>query len=1316
MNRLSRSGLLSNDLDSSNDIFEETPEASPLVRGFRQPLKSTPTTTKAASATKADFDLSNHIFVGETPETSPTARTGDSQTGPSRRIPSDPTDSGISDSGTKSKSVTPESRFTTPATNANRMTTPGSRFMTPRSNEKYRSPQIIYESGSESDTKDNSEEAIVVEDSDAQSDTDASGYQDESEVEENDSEEEEVSGFDRKKSTGGLDETEESMLVIKKKSRVRVILSDEEDESSRRIDSTRDLLSEDSDDDQPIINKTAKGMGSPRKRNQIISSDESSDDENSGFRNKNSLVSDDSQPINKNRKGRENDKGDISRLLEQKATIVSSDEESETYETPPQGKRKVYSGDISITPPPESDESGPDTPHQVPRKEQTRTSENINFGAKPKLDKKVNEVVTVSSDSESDEVQVVGEQRKSKYTPDDIAELEGQIKRLKNSILVNNNMANTAGRRLPDGGASLRRTVQQDSIEMEKLRGILANARADLYQSSGGVFQPQKPSMMKSISGSSLAASRQFSGSNLAAAAGMGRSVSGSSLSRNISGSSLAGINESPQSKLERCKKKKQELQNALKFSARLSDGGDILREKIRKNDEEMAALEKEIADDPYVIDNELNAEIPTNNYMNSAYQSLKESLFKGSGASYNDLNQVFGTGPQQHLYGGRMTNSRQREARSVTHEAMEKLHKALETMPAEGDMEEQPKLLKSKITLFPHQRQALAWLLWREHQAVAPGGILADDMGLGKTLTMISLILKHNELEEMREKDEEEKENAWHLKGVGDLIKTKTTLIICPASLIGQWDNEIKNKVKSGVLRALVYHGPKARNCTAREMARYDVIITTYGTILSEVKTELGDSFKETKKLESLGAAEEVNTKSGKILSLAFERIILDEAHAVRNPRSLQSQAVCKLRARRRWAVTGTPIQNKELDLFSLIRFLRCSPFDEYQAWKKWVENKSAQSIERMNHLVKSLVLRRTKDQKSVLTGKVLVELPDKNIKTHEITLSEEEKKVYLEVEKFGKSAMTRFMDQGDEDEVRREVGLGGGSGISISGGGNTGDSEFAFQPYGDDEKVKAHHLLTLLLRMRQICCHPGLIKGMLDQEIRATEGIEEEGEDIDLISKLEDMTINKEEKQEEDSPAKILQMGNPVFKESSVSSKISTVVAELKRLREKAETEEVHEKAVVVSQWTSMLNILKHHIIDQGLKFTEITGQVNISTRGDIVENFNNNKKGPQIMLLSLAAGGVGLNLVGANHLFLLDMHWNPQLERQACDRIYRVGQIRDVCIHKFLVKETVEERIHKLQNQKLKLADDVLSGTKKRGANQLSLDDLKSLFGVV
>merc|ERR1719300_857735 len=288
-----------------------------------------------------------------------------------------------------------------------------------------------------------------------------------------------------------------------------------------------------------------------------------------------------------------------------------------------------------------------------------------------------------------------------------------------------------------------------------------------------------------------------------------------------------------------------------------------------------------------------------------------------------------------------------------------------------------------------------------------------------------------HREIEEDKKTkrrldgDEDNKENDEWIGKLGDLVKSDTTLIICPASLIGQWEKEVENKVKSSRLRVLVYHGNN-RKCSARALARYDIVVTTYGTVQSEVKGVLGSAAEnETKKkMEDMKAAEDIGTKktNSELLNVAWERIILDEAHQIRNPKSLTSQAVCKLRAARRWCVTGTPIQNKELDLYSLLRFLRCYPFDEYAVWKKWIDNKSSQSQERMNTLVRTLLLRRTKEQKSNLTGEKLVALPAKHKEEHKIELNEEEKDVYDKVFGFSQTAMQNYMAKAKEVEEEKQ------------------------------------------------------------------------------------------------------------------------------------------------------------------------------------------------------------------------------------------------------------------------------------------------------
>merc|ERR1712142_920228 len=479
----------------------------------------------------------------------------------------------------------------------------------------------------------------------------------------------------------------------------------------------------------------------------------------------------------------------------------------------------------------------------------------------------------------------------------------------------------------------------------------------------------------------------------------------------------------------------------------------------------------------------------------------------------------------------------------------------------------------------------------------------------------------------------------------------------------------------------------------------------------------------------------EDVDNKNVAFLSVGWKRVILDEAHQVRNPRSQASQSVCRLMAAKRWAVTGTPIQNKELDLYSLIRFLRVDPFDEYKVWKLWVDNKTSMGVTRMNTLVENLLLRRTKSQTSTVTGKAIVELPAKSVVSHPITLSEEEKKVYDRVFGFSQQAMINYMKKHDEDYVGPSESTA--SPPKADCNKNNKHDPFAYRPppptiggaafgQGDNGDVKAHHLLVLLLRLRQICCHPGLIKTMIDMESAVNAGLEDGAdEDKDLIAQMSGMAIgsssgaakSSEDDVDEELERNVLSGNNPIFKETTVSSKIQTLMREVKVLKKKErENGGEMEKVVVVSQWTSMLNIVKKHVATlDNIECAEINGQVPVKLRGDIVNNFNKRNKGPQVMLLSLGAGGVGLNLVGANHLFLLDMHWNPQLESQAYDRIYRVGQIKEVTIHRFLCEGTVEVRIMDLQKKKLALADGILTGAKKSNANKLTMQDLKSLFEV-
>ncbi len=475
--------------------------------------------------------------------------------------------------------------------------------------------------------------------------------------------------------------------------------------------------------------------------------------------------------------------------------------------------------------------------------------------------------------------------------------------------------------------------------------------------------------------------------------------------------------------------------------------------------------------------------------------------------------------------------------------------------------------------------------------------------------------------------------------------------------------------------------------NFNFNRLAKYDLVVTTYGTAQTEITKVIPDENSK-KSLDNLRPVDldKIDGKNVPLLTIAWERIILDEAHTIRNPRAKTSIAIGNLRAAKRWAVTGTPIHNKDLDMYALIRFLRCSPFDEYAVWKQWVD-KSPVGQQRMNTLVKSLLLRRTKDQKSNVTGKEIVSLPPKTIVEHKMALDKEERKVYDEVFSFSQQAMINYMmkhkeheddmayikqveesgyrfnpsqrfGEAEEDAENRPAAANSLGSSSSS----TATSKLTARNFAGNsgKEVKTHHLLVLLLRLRQICNHPGLIKSMLDEESKANEGIvtEDNTDDMDLVAQMESMSLSKKtapqmpgEDPEDTMKDRVLDLTNPVFKEKRASSKINTVIEKLIELKKKQRDTGVMEKAVVVSQWTSMLNIVKVHVKEVGLKVAEINGSIPVKLRGDIVNDFNKKDAGAQVMLLSLAAGGVGLNLVGANHLFLIDLHWNPQLEAQVC-----------------------------------------------------------------
>ncbi|CAG08244.1 unnamed protein product, partial [Tetraodon nigroviridis] len=802
---------------------------------------------------------------------------------------------------------------------------------------------------------------------------------------------------------------------------------------------------------------------------------------------------------------------------------------------------------------------------------------------------------------------------------------------------------------------------------------------------------------------------------------------------------------------------------------AALPDQGERLRTQVRQLEEALASLSLGQASGPdsQVEMNESGAgpskkEVnPVNRPGGTIHLPSVPSQQASSSAAGPQMSQGFsqmsGANSQvQAFYGGRMTEDRLLAVKNATGEAIDHLHRSLESCP--GAEAEAPDPRGLKVSLLAHQRRALAWLLWRETQKPC-GGILgkssnhilffpcmkvtnhlffcccffpnaADDMGLGKTLTMISLILTKKISEKGKDdKKEVKRPEKWISKTDSTLVASKGTLIICPASLVHHWEREISRRVKSSRLSVCLYHGSD-RERRAEALADYDVVVTTYSLVSKEMPVPK-EKKEEEEDLTALSA-------SAPLLRVSWDRVVLDEAHNIKNPKAQTSMAVCRLRARARWAVTGTPIQNNLLDMYSLLKFLHCSPFDEFKLWKAQVDNGSRRGRERLNILTRSLLLRRTKDQTDA-TGKPLVCLPDRKSEVHRLKLSKEEQAVYDVVFAQSRSTLQNYLKRHEGTDVGK--GSASSSNPFDKVAQEFGLSQAAAPASSSQPPQPASstvHILSLLLRLRQCCCHLSLLKKTLDSSELSGDGIvlslEEQLSALSLTSSPSQpgpdskdiVALNgtrfpsqlfeetsESTKVENYSPA-IFSTSRPfkAFNFSNYSSllQISAIVSELKMIREKYSDQ----KSVIVSQWTSMLRIVAVHLRRIGLRYGIIDGTVNPKQRMDLVEEFNTNAKGPQVMLVSLCAGGVGLNLIGGNHLFLIDMHWNPALEDQACDRIYRVGQTKDVTIHRFECEGTVEEKISTLQVKKKELAQNVLSGTGKT-FTKLSLADLRIIFGV-
>lgn len=442
--------------------------------------------------------------------------------------------------------------------------------------------------------------------------------------------------------------------------------------------------------------------------------------------------------------------------------------------------------------------------------------------------------------------------------------------------------------------------------------------------------------------------------------------------------------------------------------------------------------------------------------------------------------------------------------------------------------------------TLRPYQLEGLNWL--NALDDLNFGGCLADDMGLGKSIQIIAFVLSQ------RKK-----------------VEKNTNLLVVPGTLVFNWQQELERFAPD--IRLHIVHGANRIRST-EHFDQYEIILTTYGTLLSDI------SF---------------------LKDYHFNYIFLDESQYIKNPETQRYKAVRLLNARNRIVITGTPIENNTFDLYSQLSFACPGLLGSKQYFRDIFSVpidtfKYSKRARELQQKVQPFIMRRTKDE-------VAPELPEKTEMIVYCEMDEEQRGIYNAYEK----------------EFREYI-----SAIS-----------------NDELKRNPMNVLKGLTRLRQICDAPALL-------------------------------------------------GDEALTGRS-SAKIDTLIDQI-------ETKSPHHKILVFSQFVSMLDLIAAELKKKDIGYEMLTGSTHTRNRGAIVESFQNNPR-RRVFLISLKAGGTGLNLTAADYVYIVDPWWNPAVENQAIDRAHRIGQDKKVIAIRLICSNTVEEKIMQMQETKQSLAEELI-----------------------
>ena len=566
-------------------------------------------------------------------------------------------------------------------------------------------------------------------------------------------------------------------------------------------------------------------------------------------------------------------------------------------------------------------------------------------------------------------------------------------------------------------------------------------------------------------------------------------------------------------------------------------------------------------------------------------------------------------------------------------------------------------------------------------------GGLLADDMGLGKTLTMIALIAGSLDAQELSQSPSVRDEES-----VGILRSVKATLIVTPKSTFQSWEEQLGKHVRPGSLEYCCYHG-KHRSTHLSHIDDYDIVITTYGTL----------NFEKNRKSKQ--------TKSEKNLySFKWSRVVLDEAHVIRNPATAQSGAVCHLKATHRWCLTGTPVQNRLSDFGALLRFLKVSPFDNLATFTHDVteamERGETNGTGRLRQLVHAVCLRRTKK---------CLNLPIRKDRIEKLVMSPEEQKLY---ELCRSSTVDKIESAINEEERNNLVSFAAVLQLilrlrQIADHGkellpysiwkrlqqtsSTGSSQK--MSFKTEESAKCEVCISEvssnleILECMHIVCSDCLNKSRIN--------LHELNEDCPICAQVDsDIPIPKSQERGDCVLDRLVD-------QYEASTKVKALLANLARATSGDPTPD---KSVVFSEWTKMLDLIGKALRLSKIYFVRLDGKMTWQQRKRAIEEFRGNPR-CVVLLASIRSAGVGIDLTAACHVHLMEPQWNPMGEEQALDRVHRIGQHRTVTATRYIVQGSIEEYIVSTHDKKLNIIQQSFGD---KGADRVGLlrAKLKSL----